>query len=64
MRSELTGPAGITIKANTHHGVRALTDVVWYCIHATECTDANAVDEVLIAAPDVEQMAAVVEGLQ
>lgn len=41
-------PACLTIKAGKHHGVRSLTDVVWYCIHATDCTDESAVDQVLI----------------
>lgn len=48
-RSILTGPACLTIEAEKHHGIRALTDVVWYCIHATDCTDATEVDQVLIA---------------
>jgi len=30
----ITGPACLTIPANKHHGVRALTDCLWYCIHA------------------------------
>lgn len=46
---ELTGPACLTIKANKHHGVKALTDVVWYCVHATDCTDPDHIDETLIA---------------
>jgi hypothetical protein len=29
--------------------------VVWYCIHATDCTDENEVDEVLIVPADIEQ---------
>lgn len=49
VRSILTGPACIAIEAGKHHGVRALTDVVWFCIHATDCTDAENVDQVLIA---------------
>ena len=45
----ITGPACLTIEAGKHHGVKALTDVVWYCVHATDCTDVENVDEVLIA---------------
>lgn len=30
----LVGPCCITIPANTHHGVKALTDAQWYCIHS------------------------------
>lgn len=48
-RSTLAAPACITIEAGKHHGIRALTDVTWYCIHATECTDEAHVDQVLIA---------------
>lgn len=64
VRSEKTGPACITITAGKHHGVKALTDVVWYCIHATDCTDESEVDEVLIASPDESQMASMVKALQ
>jgi quercetin dioxygenase-like cupin family protein len=49
VRSVVIGPACLTIEAGKHHGIRALTDAVWYCIHATDCTDPQAVDEVLIA---------------
>ena len=45
----LIAPALLTIEANKHHGVKALTDVVWYCIHATSCVDEDEIDEVLIA---------------
>lgn len=43
------GPACLTIKANTHHEITALTDSVWFCVHATEETDESKVDEVLIS---------------
>ena len=45
----VTGPACLTIVAGKHHSVTALTDVVWYCVHATDCTDIEQVDQVLIA---------------
>jgi quercetin dioxygenase-like cupin family protein len=48
-------PACLTIEADKHHGVKSLTDVVWYCIHATNCTDTDEIDEVLIAHDDVAQ---------
>lgn len=54
--SVLHAPACLTIKAGKHHGVRSLTDVVWYCVHATNCTDADEVDDVLIASPDANVM--------
>ena len=54
-RSIIHAPACLTVEANKHHGVKSLTDVVWYCIHATECTDADEIDEVLIVPGDVAQ---------
>lgn len=45
---QYSAPAVITIKAETHHEIHALEDTVWFCIHATEETDASKVDEVLI----------------
>lgn len=45
----IDGPAMLDIEANTNHAITALTDVVWYCIHATDCTDPDAVDGTLIA---------------
>jgi len=41
-------PACIEIKAGVTHGVKALTDCVWFCIHATDEKDASKVDDVLI----------------
>ena len=51
-RKIIHAPACLTIEADTHHGVNSLTDVVWYCIHATECTDIDEIDEVLIVPSD------------
>lgn len=51
-RTTIDAPACLTIKANEHHGVKAITDVVWYCIHATDCTDVDQIDELLIVASD------------
>lgn len=45
----LHAPACLTIEANKHHGVKSLTDVVWYCVHATDCADKDEIDEILIA---------------
>ena len=42
------GPACLEIKAGIHHGVKALTDTVWYCIHATDEKDVSKIDEVII----------------
>ena len=50
---EYTAPACINIQAGKHHSIKALEDSVWYCIHATEETDADHVDEVLIMKDEV-----------
>lgn len=63
-RQTISGPNGLVIEAGKHHGVRALTDTVWLCIHATDCTDADHVDEVLIIEPDRAQIASLLEGAQ
>jgi mannose-6-phosphate isomerase-like protein (cupin superfamily) len=55
-KTVINAPACITILAGKHHGVRSLTDVVWYCIHATECTDEDEIDEVIIAPVDHKQV--------
>lgn len=46
--SEYSAPACICIKAGQKHRIVALEDSVWFCIHATDDTDPNHVDEVLI----------------
>ena len=51
-RKIIHAPACLTIEADKHHGVKSLTDVVWYCIHATECTDIDEIDKVLIVPGD------------
>ena len=45
---EYTAPACIEIKAGVHHTIHALEDSAWFCIHATDETDAENIDEVLI----------------
>ena len=44
----IEAPACIEIKAGVTHGVKALTDCVWFCIHATDEQDASKVDDVLM----------------
>ena len=46
--SVVHAPKCLVIEANKEHQVRAITDAVWFCVHATDCTDADKVDEVLI----------------
>lgn len=38
----------IDIKANKEHKITALTNIVWLCVHATDETDPEKIDEVLI----------------
>jgi quercetin dioxygenase-like cupin family protein len=45
---EYHAPACIVIPAGVAHSVTALTDVVWYCIHATHDTDPETVDQTLL----------------
>lgn len=59
---QVDAPACLTIKAGAHHGVKALTDAVWLCIHATDCTDKDEVDETLIV-PSDEDMQAMAESM-
>jgi quercetin dioxygenase-like cupin family protein len=48
----VSGPVGLTIEAGKHHGVKALTDALWLCIHATECADESTVDQALMVPSD------------
>jgi mannose-6-phosphate isomerase-like protein (cupin superfamily) len=54
--SIIHAPACLTIAANKHHGVRSLTNVIWYCVHATDCTDEDTIDEVIISDIDPQQL--------
>jgi mannose-6-phosphate isomerase-like protein (cupin superfamily) len=56
VKSVIHAPACLTIAAGKHHGIKSLTDVVWYCVHATDCTDENEVDEVLVEPDNIQQM--------
>lgn len=44
----IEAPACLEIVAGKHHAVKALTDCVWFCVHATDEKDSSKVDEVLI----------------
>jgi len=63
VRKEVTGPACLTIQAGKHHGIKALTDAVWFCVHATDCDDPEKVDEVLISPSDPADMHAMLRGM-
>lgn len=43
-----TAPAVMTIKAGKQHTVVALTDVTWACVHATNETDPEKVDQAIL----------------
>ena len=45
---EYVAPACINLQAGINHTIEALEDATWFCIHATEETDINKIDEVLI----------------
>lgn len=46
------GPTCITIGAGKMHRIDAVTDSVWFCVHATNETDSEKVDQVLIKRHD------------
>jgi quercetin dioxygenase-like cupin family protein len=48
VRTEYKAPACINILAGQHHTITAHEDSVWFCIHATQETDADKIDQVLI----------------
>jgi quercetin dioxygenase-like cupin family protein len=62
--SVINAPACFTIEANKHHGVKTLTDAVWYCIHATDCTDENEIDDTLIQPANMTEFANVLQTLK
>jgi quercetin dioxygenase-like cupin family protein len=45
-----SAPACIEIKAGVQHMVTALTDVRWYCVHATKEKDPAKVDAAILGA--------------
>ena len=46
---EIVAPACLNIAAGKYHSIMALEDSVWFCIHATEETDLDKIDDVLVA---------------
>ena len=46
--SRFTAGDCIEITANVEHEVVAVSDAVWYCIHATHETDESRIDRVLV----------------
>jgi len=64
VKSIVHAPACLTIPAGKHHGIKSITDVVWYCVHATDCTDEDEIDEVLIESGNIEEMKELAESLK
>ena len=64
VKSVVYAPGCLTIAAGKHHGIKSLTDVVWYCVHATNCTDENEVDETLIVLDNTVEASKIVCCLQ
>lgn len=62
MKSEFAAPACIQIPAGHHHMIAALEDSTWYCIHATDVADEKAIDETLIAEPNMNSVVQLWEG--
>lgn len=46
--TEYNRHACILIKAGVHHNITAKGDSVWFCVHGTDETDIEKIDEVLI----------------
>jgi quercetin dioxygenase-like cupin family protein len=44
----MQGPDAVVIPAGKKHRIEAITDSVWFCVHATDETDSDKVDSVLI----------------
>ena len=64
VKSVVHAPSCLTIAAGKHHGIKSLTDVVWYCVHATDCVDENEVDETLIVLDNTVEASKIVCCLQ
>jgi quercetin dioxygenase-like cupin family protein len=45
VKKQYNAPAVITVKKGQAHDVYPLTDSVWYCLHATDLTDPDEIDE-------------------
>lgn len=58
-----TGPCCLTIEAGKLHGVQAVTDSVWLCIHSSEKLDADEADAELIVDTPISDMKTMAEGM-
>lgn len=64
VKTVIHGPACLTIEAKKHHGIKALTDTVWYCIHASNCTNEDEVDNTIIEPSNNDQVIGVLNLLE
>ncbi|MBA3773831.1 MAG: hypothetical protein H0X13_15475 [Ramlibacter sp.] len=65
VKSIITGPVCLEIKAGKHHGIKALTPGYWYCVHSTDNTDADDIDhEVIHPESKQKDMLAMLETLR
>jgi quercetin dioxygenase-like cupin family protein len=48
VRTQHQGPACLSISAGQAHSVDAITDIVWFCIHATDDKDPLTVDQTIL----------------
>ncbi len=46
--SELRGPAVVPIAKGKMHGIRGITDAVWFCIHSNVETDPAKIDAAIL----------------
>jgi len=46
--SEYIAPSVLSVKAGKQHSIYAKEDSVWFCIHATEETDMQTLEKILI----------------
>ncbi len=46
------GPAVLEMKAGVVHEVEAVTDATWFCLHATDETDPDKVDQRILGEQD------------
>ncbi|MFM7009753.1 MAG: hypothetical protein ACKO0Z_10545 [Betaproteobacteria bacterium] len=44
----VSGPYVVTIERGVQHSVVALTDIVWFCVHATDEQDHKKIDHTLV----------------
>lgn len=45
----LVGPTVLTLRAGVAHEVVAITECVWFCIHATDECDPGKIDHLLVS---------------